>query len=690
MPNRRDRTVAVAVALGLLLTGVALAAVLAQRGERLAATNSLVEISGAAVPIAPGAARCALQTVPEGAASVRIYAGTFGRPGGPVAVSVAHAGRIVTGGRVAGGYPDDSALVIPLRRETAKWPSARVCVRNLGRRPLRFAGNRTPVGAASAERDDIRTDWLLPGRPSWAGLAGRIAERFAAAKPRFFGAWTLWALAAGLALLWATAIALVARRWPWRAACVACAAVAFANGAIWALVTPPLQVPDEGAHFGYVQYVAERGELPRESAPGAPGSNELNAAAAAIPFTVEGRPTWFREDLRAFHDAAGQLDRRPPANGLTAANHPPLYYVLQLAPYAAARSAGFFDRLLLMRLLSCVLAALAVACVFLFVRELLPGHAWGAPVGALAATFQPVFGFMSGGVNNDNLTFALAALLFYLVARALRRGVTAPLAVATALTAAAGMLTKTSFAGLLPGVAVAGLVAIGRLPAERRRRALAIAAGGALAFAVPVAVWLVANQAVFDRPGGTTTGNLTDSSVTARTSLAGHLSYVWQAFLPALPGMQEFRALGGAFPLWDTYVQGFVGRFGWWHFGFPLRVSQLGLGVYVAIVALASAGALRARAAIRGRWPEVLVYAAMAVGYLVLIELAAYRHQALHHAAFEQARYLLPLLALYGAVVAVAATTGGRRGPALGAFLVVLALAHSLFAMLLVVGHYYA
>ncbi|MDQ4040549.1 MAG: DUF2142 domain-containing protein, partial [Actinomycetota bacterium] len=598
-----------AVALGLLLTAAGVVAVFAQREVRLAGTNSVVEVSGAAVTIPPGQASCAAQNVPEAATSVRVYAGTRGGPGEPVAVTVRHAGRTVDDGRVSGGYGVHAVLTVPLARETSRWIGAQVCVRNLGRRAVEFAGNRTPVGVPARGDDAIRTDWLLPGNRSWTGLAGRIAERFAAAKPTFVGPWTLWSLAGLLAVLWAAALALVAvraRRLSARAACAACAAIAFANGTAWALVTPPLQVPDENAHYTYVQYVAERGALPRDAARTAPGSQELNTAASVVPLTVEGRPTWFSEDLRRFRRTEGGLDRTPPLRSVAAASHPPLYYVLALAPYAAGSSEGFFERLLLMRLLSCLLAALGVAFVFLFVREVLPGWPWAAPVAALVAAFQPVFGFMSGGVNNDILVVALAAMLAYLVARVMRRGLTGRLAGALALVAVAGVLTKTPFAGLLPGAGLGVLVAIWRLEPGRRRRALAVAGAGTLAFALGVGVWLVANQAVFDRPGATTTGNLLAAST--GTSISGHFSYVWQAFLPRLPGMTEFPSLHGTFALWDAYVQGFVGRFGWWRFGFPMWANWLGLAVYAALALVAAGALVRGRSALRARWAEALTY----------------------------------------------------------------------------------
>ena len=42
----------------------------------------------------------------------------------------------------------------------------------------------------------------------------------------------------------------------------------------------------------------------------------------------------------------------------------------------------------------------------------------------LLVAFHPMFGFISGAVNNDNGINAAAALALYLVIRALRRGLT--------------------------------------------------------------------------------------------------------------------------------------------------------------------------------------------------------------------------------------------------------------------------
>jgi hypothetical protein len=45
-----------------------------------------------------------------------------------------------------------------------------------------------------------------------------------------------------------------------------CALLALLNGLAWTLIVPPFEVPDENAHYAYVQQVAERGALPHQRA----------------------------------------------------------------------------------------------------------------------------------------------------------------------------------------------------------------------------------------------------------------------------------------------------------------------------------------------------------------------------------------------------------------------------------------
>jgi hypothetical protein len=144
------------------------------------------------------------------------------------------------------------------------------------------------------------------------------------------------------------------------------------------------------------------------------------------------------------------------------------------------------------------------------------------------------------------------------------------------------------------------------------------------------------------------------------------------------------------FPLWDSYLQGFVGRFGWFQFGFPEWVSGLAAVLMAAVLVLAAVALWRGRARLRERWAELACYSVLALSVPLAISIVAYRYRTGTGHSFEQARYLLVLLGLYAAVVALAARGAGARwARSVGAVLVLAMMAQSLFAMLLTIGRYY-
>ena len=113
--------------------------------------------------------------------------------------------------------------------------------------------------------------------------------------------------------------------------------------------------------------------------------------------------------------------------------------------------------------------------------------------------------------------------------------------------------------------------------------------------------------------------------------------------------------------------------------------------VGLVVCALAVSELVRRRDAVRRRLGELSVYVLALVGVCIVIGVQSYRFLIANNAVFEQARYLLPLLCLYGGIIALAVRAGGRRwGPAIGAALVVLAIGHDLFAQAITISRYYA
>ncbi len=524
-----------------------------------------------------------------------------------------------------------------------------------------------------------------------------------------------------------------------------CAVVALANGLAWSLIVPPFEVPDENAHYAYVAQVAERGTLPHPGPAAGPLSPAEDDTLATIRFyEMVGEPHNPAPFSALQQDAIEAVARAPlstsgDGDALTATNNPPLYYALEAIPYKLGASGSVLDRLALMRVLSALMGAVTVLLVYLFLMELLPGRRWAWSAGALTVAFQPLFGFMSGGVNSDNLIYLTAAGTLWGVARMFRRGLTPASGAWIGAFLGAGLVTKFTLLGFLPAVALALALGLWRgwspqrngrgrdagqgrdgrardvghgrdvesaggrdggsargedgksagVHVGERARALRGAAWGAGLIAAPVLIYLILNRWVWKRGSVPAIGSVSSVSPTGQHfSFGGELSHIWQLFLPPLPGMhRQFSYL----PFAHTWLKGFVGRFGWLDYTFPGWVYNAAGGVMGLVCLLAVVELVRRRCVLAGRLGELSVYVLALVGLCVEIGVASYREAILTGNVFEQARYLLPLLCLYAAVVALAVRVGGRRfGPAIGAAIVMIAIGHDLFSQAITIARYYA
>jgi hypothetical protein len=677
----------IAIGVGLAAVVGALAAFVTVPRERENGTNSQVTTSEISLRIAPGARRCQRgEFVPAHTRGVRVYLSSPRPVSGPVDVRISGGGAVRGGTVPRGPHSGPSKVSIGEAREDLA--PATVCFVNRGTAPIGLAGDTTEYQqfhrVPRDPREDVRLDWLREERTSLAGFAGEAARRFALFKAGWVGPWTFYALGLALLGLGAAAVVTVRRapRSPW-----ACAAIGAGTAAVWAVLVPAFWVPDEPVHVGYAQYLAETGRPPSRLAAEPTPSPEVVRAYRGVGFRVVGRPS-YRADVDRATDAAlrGGLGRVDPKAAGYAVNNPPLYYALEAVPYRALHGASFWDRLLAMRLLSALLAGLTVALAFLFLRELFPRTPWAWAAGALAVAFQPVFGFVGGGVNNDNLVWACGAALLLALARALRRGLTPARGAAIAGALLVGMLSKPSSFGLIPGAVLGVALAVLTAAPDRRRRALQ-GAGVALAVvAVPAVLYLVVNQVVFDRPGTTAVSGFKLS--TPEGSFGGQLAYLWQSFLPRLPFMTDQFTAYPYYLLWDSYLKGFIGRFGWFEYGYADWAYWLGLALLVGLVALA-ARAVAATGALRRRWPELVTYAALLGGMFLTVGFAGYRYRFDADQSFEQARYLFLLIPLWGAVVAAVVQGAGRWARTAATLLVLAAFAHTALSMLVTVERFY-
>jgi hypothetical protein len=664
--------------------------------DRLAYTNN-VPAQTVATAIDPGGRMCRSQVyLPSNSTGIRLYALTYGHPGPRLELRFPERHHTISSA-LPGGYPDQRYIVIPIPRP-GKESRGTLCVRNVGAGRVAFAGvghSSTAGSLLSVDGRPVPADLAIEvtaPRRSLFALVPTVFERATVWAPAWVGRWTYYLLAAVALAIAATAVWLVlvrpspGRRGPLGPPRVAwaIAVVAVVNAAVWALIVPPWQAPDEIQHFAYVQYLAETGKFSVDPQATRNYSEEHqyameNGLTNEFRNSPRGRPPWRQADRRALEERDRQADpSKSDGGGAPSLNYTPEYYAVASIGYRAFDWGDVFNRLLGTRLVSALLAGMTTLLVWLFARELFQREGFLPNTAALSVALLPQFGFIGGVANNDNLLIAFTSLELYLLARSLRRGLTVRLALLIGIVLALGYLAKPSMAAF--GPVVAGVLA---WPALRSRDArLLTRAGVALAGFAAVAFAWIGVAALSDR--GVTT---VSTANTRPFSLHDFLSYVYHFYLPSLPGMTD-PWFGAQSPVYTVWMHSFFATFGWSDTQFPDPVYKALTALCVGIAALLVVAARRERRAARRALPVIVVSAVALVSLLLLLHVTFY----LTHAGYpgEQGRYLLPLAAVFGAAVAASTLGLGRRwAPLLATFYVTALACFTVFSYGLELTRYY-
>jgi 4-amino-4-deoxy-L-arabinose transferase-like glycosyltransferase len=454
----------------------------------------------------------------------------------------------------------------------------------------------------------------------------------------------------------------------------------------WTFAVPPLQGADESAHFSYVQEIADAHDIPWHDAdkgnlePAFPPavSSELRTAwiwAGLEPLraNVAARPLWTDEDERiwAREDAKLGPEAKRDAIGSNVFQNPPLYYLAATVPYEIA-GGTFFDRLYAMRLLGVALLLVTVALTWLLAGILFGDRREAQVVASVAVGMQPVLLDVTTRVTPDSLLVPLCAGALYLMALLAIRGFSWRVVGALAVVVTAACFTQgRAIALILPTLFAMGLAG------WRQVRPRPLARGAV------VAVWAIGVVAVVVGYG----------LYAARYSfgdLPGFWSYVWQFYLPKLPGMAT--PIGPAWDVDNVYLTRFFGTFGQLEIGFPRDLlNWIRVAIWIGL-ALLIVACWRHRASLARRRDVIAVLGVAVVLTLIGLHAAAFRAMLLNPGdPVLTGRYLLMLIPLYGVAVAGAmrALPGRLRAATTGGLVAALVLVQ-LSAFGLVVERFYA
>ena len=439
----------------------------------------------------------------------------------------------------------------------------------------------------------------------------------------------------------------------------------------WILFTPALQGPDETGHVAYVQYLAETGHGPTTGeTPGGRQSAELEALIfwhnlQAVLGVSTGRPGWTPAEEQGW-ERAQRGARRDDGQGPNAlAQNPPAYYVYDAVAYRLGAGWQLPGRLLLMRLANLPFLWLIVAAAWVAMGELFRRQPFARTVGTGAVALLPMVSFMSAVVNPDIALAAASTGAIALSLVGLRVGPRPEVLLGLGALGLLGVLIHGRGLALVPAIAavIALLLWRGRRgPTAAHVRALA--AGGALALmGLGVALAIAYSNA---HAGSTSfSGELTGSGSSGLHDLSGLFDYVWQFYFSPLTEMEPVAEVG--------YRQIFVEQFLVGTFG-SLDVKQP-VAVYRALEIAQGVGLVVLFGAVVARWSlvrrhgaQALVLALFTVCTLALLHVAAWQDLSEAGATLMTGRYLLPLVAVFGAAVAfVVAILPRRLGVALGA-----------------------
>ncbi len=473
-----------------------------------------------------------------------------------------------------------------------------------------------------------------------------------------------------------------------------CATIALLNAVAWSLIVPSFQGKDEVDHFAYVAQLAENNALPKHG-PEARANGTYSPEQTRVLTALNYWYTAHAPQTPAISSLAEQrtltsavhagLSTKGPGEAGVATPEPPLYYALQTIPYAFGHG-NILAQLQLMRLTGAIFGALTVLFAFLFLRELLPSSPQLATAGALCVALQPQLAFMDGTVSPDSMLYAVSAALLLCLARAFRKGLELRLAVVLGVLIAIGFGTKLNFVGLAFGIFLGLSVLALR---EMRTGGLEAVRPAAIAAAIglaPVLIYAFVNALSNDPTLGSVSGGETQI---ASTSPAHELSYIWQLYLPRLPGMTPYFT--GLTTFKDIWFDRSIGLYGWMDTVFPTWVDNLALIPAAAIALLAARELYARRSSVHTHASELAVYIAIAIGLLALIGASSYASNVLGgSAAFGEPRYLVPLIPFLAAIVVLAIRGAGPRwAPIVGSAIVILFLGHDVFSQLQVVARFY-
>ena len=230
----------------------------------------------------------------------------------------------------------------------------------------------------------------------------------------------------------------------------------FVLASAYSIATPLFEMSDELWHYPMVKTLADGNPLPIQD-PATPGPWRQEGSQPPLYYYLGAGITWWIDTS----DIGEVLRPNPHVDNGIITPDGNTNLIVHNTQRETGRWSGTVLAVHLIRLLSAAMSTAAVYFTYRIGLELFSERRWLALASAAVMAFIPMFIFISGAVNNDNLATLLAAVSLWLMIRIVKEADedrdTFRLASVLGLTLGLAALTKTSTLGLfgLAGLATA-------------------------------------------------------------------------------------------------------------------------------------------------------------------------------------------------------------------------------------------
>ncbi|HIQ02514.1 MAG TPA: DUF2142 domain-containing protein, partial [Anaerolineales bacterium] len=318
-----------------------------------------------------------------------------------------------------------------------------------------------------------------------------------------------------------------------------------ALGIVYSVVVPPFEASDELWHYPMVKYIADHWDLPVQD-PNNVGPWRQEGSQPPLYYAIAAALTsWIdTSDMEVARHLNPHVDNgvATPDGNINLVVHNP---ALESFPWR-----GTVLAVHLVRFLSVLMGAAGVYFTYRVAREVVPGDPAVGLAAAAVHAFTPMFAFISGAVNNDNLMVPLCGLGLWMLLRlagerewTTRQALARYLALGVVL--GLGALTKTSALGM---AVVTAVVVTVRAGGRRSWREFLL---GGLAAALPMLLiagwWYLRNLRLY----GDLTGLNVFTQILGTRGVPADLAQLWRerhSFLAGYWG--NFGGLNVPMPSW--------------------------------------------------------------------------------------------------------------------------------------------